>query len=270
MAFGQTGAGEHDYNRFGQAGGRVIRVLAFIPALLPVLLTTFLSSSARVSAAAAIFPLMVAASPTDDALRALRSAPGYLGVVVSRNEVNVAPEVSGLLASIDVELGDRVRRGQLLFRIEDNQLRHEVAIAGAAVQSAQANVVRARVARDEARRRNQRRQDAGEAFSSEDRELANTEAEAAQAELQFADADLVARNAQLALLKVNLQRTRVRALFDVHVTFVDRLQPVSAWIIGVSPEVDPAIEMILVEASLAAGDSAVANIRVGMVGKVNR
>jgi RND family efflux transporter MFP subunit len=253
-----------------------------------------------------------------DALQALSSVPGHLCVVVARKEVNVAPQVSGVLAAVDVELGDRVQRGQVLFRIDDQPLQHEVAMARAAAQSAEADVTRARVARDEAQRRDQRRQEAADVYSSEDRERASSEAEMAQAELQSAEANLAEQRAHLSLLESNLNRTRVKAPFTgavagrfqqvgasvssatpvvrliataapyvrfavppaeaahfapdapLQITFADRALPVRARVLGLAPEVDSAIEMVLVEAELAEDDPGAAEIRVGMVGKVTR
>lgn len=280
--------------------------------------TTGDAASAAAGAAADAAGGTAGGAVAGDALQALSRVPGHLCVVVARREVEVCPQVSGVLAAVDVELGDRVKRGQLLFRIDDQQLQHEVAMARAAVQSAEADVTRARVARDEAQRRDQRRQEAAEVYSSEDRERASSAAGMAQAELQSAEAVLAEQRARAALLEDTLQRTRATAPFSgaiagryqqvgasvspstpvvrliataapyvrfavppaeaasfspeapLQITFADRPQPVRARVLGLAPEVDSAIEMVMVEAELAEDDPGAAEVRVGMVGKVTR
>ena len=287
--------------------------------MLALLLTLFVAQAAPAAAGTAgAAALDIPPAATADALQALADVDGHLCVVVARKEVNVAPQVGGVLASVDVELGDRVQRGQALFRLDDQPLQHEVAMARATVQSAQAAVTRARVASEEATRRSQRRQEASEVYSSEDRDKARSEAEIAQAELQAAEGALAEQTAHLALLESNLQRTKVTAPFtgavagryqqagatvaagtavvrliataapyvrfavppadapryapntQLQVRFADRDQPVRARVLGVAPEVDSSIEMVMVEAEFASDDSTAADVRVGMVGKVLR
>lgn len=56
------------------------------------------------------------------------------------NDVEIRPQVSGFLTKVNVEEGDHVKKGQLLFSIDQVQLQAAVDQAQAAVAVAQANV----------------------------------------------------------------------------------------------------------------------------------
>src|SRR5262245_55493367 len=109
-----------------------------------------------------------AASP--DALRALERTSGALGVVVPCHDVQVSSEIGGVLAEVKVHVGDRVRQGAILFRLDDTDLRHRVEVARASLQSAEADVARARAALEVAELAKSRRERRAEIFSQEERE----------------------------------------------------------------------------------------------------
>ena len=57
--------------------------------------------------------------------------PGYLGVVVARESVDVAAEVAGRVESVVVRPGDRVERGDLVARLDRRELAQGLAMAEA-------------------------------------------------------------------------------------------------------------------------------------------
>jgi RND family efflux transporter MFP subunit len=63
-----------------------------------------------------------------------------VGNLIGAATVEVVPRVSGRLQSVAVKLGDRVRRGQTLAKIEDQELRQQVRQAEAAHGVAQATI----------------------------------------------------------------------------------------------------------------------------------
>lgn len=70
----------------------------------------------------------------------------YVGTVESRNQVALVPQVAGQLQEVNVSVGDRVTRGQVLAVVVDpendaqlGQARATVAVAQSAVQNANAN-----------------------------------------------------------------------------------------------------------------------------------
>jgi len=153
-----------------------------------------------------------AASP--DELRALDRTPGALGVVVPCHDVTLAPEFAGTIATINVRVGDHVRQGQLLFSLDDTELRQRLEIARAALRSAQAEVVRAQAAFEVAETVRLRRERGADVFSEEDRDKATGEAKMAAAELESSKAHVAQSATELEAYETDLRRARVRAPFD--------------------------------------------------------
>jgi HlyD family secretion protein len=63
-----------------------------------------------------------------------------VGNLVGAQTVDVVPRSAGRLVSVNVQLGDRVARGQLLAKIEDQEINEQVKQAEAAYQVAQATI----------------------------------------------------------------------------------------------------------------------------------
>jgi HlyD family secretion protein len=126
-------------------------------------------------------PVVNVISPT---LGNVATRVSLTGVISARNEMPIGPEgEGGRIAAVMVEVGDRVRRGQLLARIDPVVAESQVAAAAAALEdaraqaaSAQADFKRAEGARD--------------AFSVEEYEKRRTQAVTAQAKVNLADAQL--------------------------------------------------------------------------------
>ena len=56
-----------------------------------------------------------------------------VGSLIGLQTVDVAPKTGGRLTSVSVQLGDRVRRGQVLAKIEDREILQQVAQAEASL-----------------------------------------------------------------------------------------------------------------------------------------
>jgi HlyD family secretion protein len=76
-----------------------------------------------------------AASKTNDAGSTVLSATGY---IVAHHTINVNSKVTGRLAWIGVEKGDKVKEGQVLVRLEDQEFRAAYEQAKGAVANARA------------------------------------------------------------------------------------------------------------------------------------
>ena len=63
-----------------------------------------------------------------------------VGNLIGAATVEVAPKVDGRLDSVDVRLGDRVGRGQVIARIEDSEIREQVKQAEASFEVAAATI----------------------------------------------------------------------------------------------------------------------------------
>ena len=121
--------------------------------------TYFVVRARQVTAAASTSSTLQTATARTGNLVLQASGSGYL---VAASEANIAFEIDGKLAEVDVKLGDKVEKGQLLARLDDASLQYKLeeaqlalleltspeAIANAelAVTTAQADVINAQAA----------------------------------------------------------------------------------------------------------------------------
>ncbi|WAS92282.1 efflux RND transporter periplasmic adaptor subunit [Nannocystis punicea] len=75
----------------------------------------------------------------------------YVGTALPKQEAELGPRMSGTLASVDVEEGQMVKKGQVLFRLDARSTRLGVSQAETGLQGAQ-------IARDNAKRELERQQ----------------------------------------------------------------------------------------------------------------
>jgi HlyD family secretion protein len=167
----------------------------------------------RVQAAPVRTAAVVARSGGSGASGSVLNASGY---VVARRRATVSSKVTGKVVEVFVEEGKEVRRGQVLARLDDSQVRSALAVA-----EAQLAVARRGAAEDEARLR--------EAELTRDRRAALLkEGVVGKAEVDSADAEVESLKARIALSQeqihvaqsqLNARRTDladmvVRAPFD--------------------------------------------------------
>ena len=126
----------------------------------------------------------------------------FTGRIEAKETIEIRPRVGGYLASVNFEEGKAVKKGQLLFTIDDREYR-------AAVETAAANVARAKsrseVAAGEVARSNKLM--VARAVSQE--ELATREGE-----LRQAVADVRSAQASLTQARLNLEFTRIESPID--------------------------------------------------------
>ncbi|MFL5516161.1 MAG: efflux RND transporter periplasmic adaptor subunit [Gemmatimonadales bacterium] len=128
-------------------------------------------------------PVEVVAARTDTVVDAILAT----GQVEAMQSVELRPDIEGRIAEIVVREGATVARGAPLFKVDDAELRAEVAQAEADRDLARQSLARTR-------------------------ELLGQKA-SSQSELERAEATARGTEAQLALLQVRLDRTVVRAPF---------------------------------------------------------
>jgi len=138
------------------------------------------------------------------------------GTVKSRRRAALGPEIGGRVAELPAREGDRVRRGDVLLRIADEDLRAQVALRDASLAAARAAVEEACVAADNAAREYDRQVAlARDAIVSEQIvEQYRTRRETAAAACLAARARVQEAGAALEAARVDLGRTVVRAPFD--------------------------------------------------------
>lgn len=150
--------------------------------------------------------------------------------------INIAPDVSGLVAEVHVIDNQLVRRGDVLFVIDPVRFRDALAQADAEVARAQAQVglAEAQVAQRESEW-TMRRQEAGrrahlsgdvitaenQADYSEEARQAQSVYKAAQAASKAADAGYQAALAAQTTAQLNLQRSVIRAPVDGYIANLD-------------------------------------------------
>jgi RND family efflux transporter MFP subunit len=164
-------------------------------------------------------PLLQAAAPVTapkagQAVTAIAPTPTTLtrrllatGSIHAWQEVIIAPEVGGYqVASVDVEIGDRVKRGQQLARLSSELLESQVAIARASVMQAEASLanVRASLSRGES--------------MAEKGALSRADLDTLRSNAIAAEAGVATAQANLDSAELRLRFTRVRAPDDGTIT----------------------------------------------------
>jgi RND family efflux transporter MFP subunit len=142
-----------------------------------------------------------------------RSHGGYVAVIAARGAADVATEVGGQIAAVNVELGDRVPAGQLIATIDDRIAREDLAVAVAAQRAAQAARDSARVEVEEtaSRLETERSLAAQGTTARADLERAVFAHEKARAAAQRAEAALAEQMARVTQLRARVTSARVEA-----------------------------------------------------------
>lgn len=134
------------------------------------------------------------------------------GEISPAEQVSVRPEINGRIELLPVDLGDEVKRGALLFKLDDKELRNQY-------ESSKTSVERAQLELEKSKRDYERADELLEAklISQEVYDNTKTAYELARNSLLRAQRDL-------AILEERLTKTEVRAPFDCTVL----TRPVSA------------------------------------------
>ena len=138
----------------------------------------------------------------------------WLGVVLPRHSVELAPEIAGQVEHVYVREGDRVRRGQTVAVLGAVQDRQELAIAEVNVRAAVAEVSRSRLELAEADNRLSSRLAMPDAFPKEEIRRSEIQKQMAEANLEGARARVAAEQARLAQARDRLTKAEIRAPAD--------------------------------------------------------
>jgi HlyD family secretion protein len=124
------------------------------------------------------------------------------GEISPAEQVSVRPEINGRIEQLPVDVGDRVRKGDLLFALDDKELQQQKAAALTSIERAQLEL-------DQAKRNYQRSEElfAENLISKELYENAKTTYDLAKNSLERAQREL-------ALIEERLTKTKVVAPFD--------------------------------------------------------
>jgi len=140
-------------------------------------------------------------------------ATGHLQAVTT---VEVGAEISGRIASVEVDYNDHVAAGQILARFDRRSLEAQVAQVNATLQASRAAVEQAKTDRQQAKRNLDRAQrlHAGNAISDADWESAVSAANVADQRVRAAEAQVGAQQSAFAVAKNNLDHGVIRSPID--------------------------------------------------------
>lgn len=194
----------------GQRGAlRVALVLAGLAAILVVAAWFYLRNGRAIEVSVARVEVVGGGGGAGAGI----TANGY---VVARTRASVSSRLTGRLAELNVEEGTRVRRGQILARLENEEyaaaLAQSVADSGRAEASLrEANAQRDQLERDLARSRELVSRNLEAARTAEDLE---SQLQAATARVGVQRAQIRSATAAIAFARANLDNTIIRAPFD--------------------------------------------------------
>ncbi|WNG29866.1 efflux RND transporter periplasmic adaptor subunit [Cystobacter fuscus] len=142
----------------------------------------------------------------------------FLGVVIPNDSVDVSARFDSRLERVDVEVGQSVRQGQVLARLDTRALQQELAAAEAALLGSRAEERAASLALSESYARMRRyftpRALKLGVYSREELDRVSYEERTAAARSQAARAQTLQRQAQVIGLKQNLDDATLVAPFD--------------------------------------------------------
>ncbi len=139
-----------------------------------------------------------------------------VGNLVGLQTVEVAPKTGGRLMSVSVQLGDRVRRGQVLAKIEDREIREQVNQAEASLEVSKATIRQREADLKVAELNFERSKNLFERQLLAKQSLDDTESRylSAEAQIDLSKAQLMQTEARLQELRINLQNTSVTSPVD--------------------------------------------------------
>lgn len=151
-----------------------------------------------------------AASVTTGTVSDVRS---FTGSAEAANAFTVAPKIGGLVERVHVDIGDPVRRGQVVVELDDDEAAQSLAEAEAELAVARAELEQARADANLARRELERTRTLAqrELASQSELDTASARADAQEAAVAVATARVTQREAALARARVQLGYTSVRA-----------------------------------------------------------
>lgn len=199
---------------------------------------------------------------------AVLQASGY---VSARRSATVSSQITGTLTQVLIDEGIRVRKGQVLARLEDSGLKAGLAAAQAQLRSAQATVtqLRAQLAQAEADARRQAELAAAGMSTRQSQEQAATAVRTQAAQFEAAQRQAEVAQAQVVQARVNFDYATVRAPFDGVVTaraaqVGEIISPLSAGGGFTRTGVGTIVDMDSLEVGVDVNEAHIAQVKAGM------
>lgn len=161
-----------------------------------------------------VLPVAVEITPIEKAT--IRDTGSFTGTLEPKSQFVIAPKISGRLEQLPVNIGDTIRRGQLLAVLDDEEYNQAAIQAQADLRVARANLEEAEIAMDVARRELERVQELHKRGISADSELDAVKGTFAAQESGYkvAQAQVANKEAALRSAEVRLSYTRITAAWE--------------------------------------------------------
>src|SRR5688500_18753059 len=142
-----------------------------------------------------------------------------VGNLIGLQTVDVAPRTAGRLLSVNVQLGDGVRRGQVIARVEDREIVEQVRAAEASQEVAKATIRQREADLNVSQLNFERSKNLFSRGLLAKQALDDAESRyiASVAQLDLSKAQLSQNDARLSELRINLQHTSVASPVDGYV-----------------------------------------------------
>jgi RND family efflux transporter MFP subunit len=140
----------------------------------------------------------------------------FSGTLIPKSQFVVAPKVSGKLKKLYVGIGDRLKNGQLVAQIEDEEYQQQVIQAEADLNVAKANLEEARSAVELARKEMERSESLHQKGILSNAQMDSVRAQfmTQESKLKVAEAQVSNREAALKSARVRLSYTRISATWQ--------------------------------------------------------
>ncbi len=147
---------------------------------------------------------------------AIRDAAQFSGTLIPKSQFTVAPKISGRLNRLLVDIGDPVRRNELVAVLEDEEYQQQVIQAEADLRVARANLEEAKSSLEMVKRDLERARALHQKGIQSDSQLDAVVAQydAQEAKYKVAVAQLANRESALETAKVRLSYTRIKATWE--------------------------------------------------------
>lgn len=146
----------------------------------------------------------------------IRNRRHYSGTLYATAQFEVAPRVGGRLESLLVDIGDRVDKGQLIARLDNDEYQQQVQEAESAVAVAEATLAEARSSLNARQKELERTRQLREQKIASEAELDSVQAEAIaqRARISLAEAQVSQAEAALRAAQVRLSYTTIDANWE--------------------------------------------------------
>ena len=142
------------------------------------------------------------------------SEAGFLGVVVALQSIDLAATFAGTLERLDVRVGDQVKGGTTIARLDGRSITSDLEMAEAALRVAEAEHQRSVIELRDASDHMARLHTIRDLFSREQLAHAESQKDLAAARLRASLAELAGRQARSVQLKQLLEDAQIVAPFD--------------------------------------------------------